>query len=387
MSESSKQATGIRPVTRNVFVAVCCFLVSGAFAAVVPAQSTNDQVKSAAPIDRDALLQGLRLTPRAFRAAAAKIQPCLVTIESFGGSSTVSGRIGGIRQRGEGNTTGVVISPDGLVVTSSFNFIDQPSAITVITSDGQRRVANVLGRDDSRRICLLRIEGASDLPVPEMVPVDDVRVGQWAVSVGVGYGDSSPAISMGIVSATGRAGGKAIQTDANISPANYGGPLLDIEGRMLGVCVPMSADGQELASGVEWYDSGIGFAIPLAGAGELIERMSKGIHIQRAFLGIQSENSNDTAGEGGIKITEVVAGSAASRAGLLKDDVLLRLNDTELPTVAELRNILATYYAGDTVTIVYRRGDEEKSMEVELGAPIQPNAEDTPSLFPGRRRK
>jgi serine protease Do len=335
----------------------------------------------------EAIRQGLRLTPRALRAAVARIEPSLVAIESFGGSSTSAGRIGGIRQRGEGNTTGLVVSADGLVVTSSFNFIDQPTTITVITSDGVRRVANVLGRDDSRRICLLRVEGISGLPVPDFVPVDQMHVGQWAVSVGVGYGDSSPAISMGILSAVNRMGGKAIQTDANISPANYGGPLIDIEGRLLGICVPMSAEGQDLASGVEWYDSGIGFAIPLAGAGTLIQRMSEGIHIQRAFLGIQSENSGEAGSQSGIRITEIIKGSAAELSGLQPDDILLQLDGAALPNVAELRNLLARYYAGDSVTIVFRRGEEENSIEVELGAPPRPEAEDTPSLFPGRRRK
>ncbi len=348
-----------------------------------PAQDTGEEV-SDSQVDAGTLRLGMSATPRAFRLAAEEVQPSLVAIESFGGSSTSAGRIGGIRRRGEGNTTGVIISADGLVATSSFNFVDQPAVITVLTSDGVRRVATVLGRDDTRRICLLRIEDVAGLTVPEMVPVDEVRVGQWAVSVGVGYGDARPAISMGIISAMNRAGGRAIQTDANISPANYGGPLIDIEGRLIGICVPMSGEGDELASGVEWYDSGIGFAIPLAGEEELIRRLSEGRHIQRAFLGIQSENADE--GQNGITVTEVVAGSAAESAGLKKDDVLIRLDEHELPNIARLREVLALLYAGDSVTVIYRRGDSEESTTVELGAPPRPESADTPSRFPGRRR-
>ncbi len=371
-------------VNRNVS-RICRLLVCVAVVAMVVSQASLVMAWQSAPgsTDDTAVLRGLQLTPRAFRLAVQKIDPCLVTIESFGGSSTNSGEIGGIRMRGEGNTTGVMVSPDGLAITSSFNFIDQPGAVTVLTRDGERRVANVLGRDDTRRICLLKIEGVENMPVPEMVPVDEVRVGQWAVSVGVGYGDSSPAISMGIISAKNRIGGRAIQTDANISPANYGGPLLDIEGRMIGLCVPMSADSQDLGSGVEWYDSGIGFAIPLADAGGLIQRMSQGTHIRRAFLGIQSENSDESDG---TRITQVVPNSAADQAELTVNDVLLKLDDQPLPNVAELRAVLAKYYAGDRVTIQFRRADEEKSVELELGAPPRPELEDTPSLFPGRRR-
>ncbi len=162
-----------------------------------------------------------------------------MTIESYGGVGARLGEIGGIRKQGEGNTTGVMITPDGYILTSTFNFIQQPPVISVIPSDGKRRFARLLGRDDTRKICLLKIDDVDNMPVPEMADIDEIKVGQWAISLGVGYGDISPALSMGIVSAKNRIGGRAIQTDANISPANYGGPLIDIDGRMLGICVPI----------------------------------------------------------------------------------------------------------------------------------------------------
>ena len=329
------------------------------------------------------LTTGLRLTPRAFRIAAKKIEPALVTIESFGGSSTAAGRIGGIRQQGEGNTTGLMISPDGYVVTSSYNFIEQPTTITVLTSDGVRRVAELKGRNDTRRICLLKIDGVENMPVPEFISPDEVRVGQWAVSVGVGYGDKNPAISMGIISAMKRMGGRAIQTDANISPANYGGPLLDIEGKVIGICVPMSADSRSLASGVEWYDSGIGFCIPISSNERLIEKMKEGQHIKRAFLGVQTEDIEE---RDGIRIVEVVAGTAAEEASLKKGDVITKLDDIDIPNLAELRATLAKYYAGDEIELVYERDDKEEKITLKLGEPVQQESEDTPSLLPGRRR-
>ena len=345
-------------------------------------QPTIGQPLSSTSEQDERLMEGVRLTPRAFRHAAKKIASALVTIESFGGSSTAAGKIGGIRQQGEGNTTGVVITPDGYVVTSSFNFIEQPSTITVLTSDGVRRVAELKGRDDTRRICLLKISGVSDLPVPDFVSPEDVRVGQWAISVGLGYGDSNPAISMGIISALNRVGGRAIQTDANISPANYGGPLLDIEGRVIGICVPMSANSQSLASGVEWYDSGIGFCVPIVGNEDLIEQMKKGRHIKRAFLGIETE---DIDGQG-IRITRVLPGTAASKADLKTGDVVFKLNHQAIANIAELRTALEKYYAGDKVEVSFRRGDKQHDTMVELGEPIRQDVEDTPALFPGRRR-
>ena len=179
-------------------------------------------------------VQAMELTAKAFLAAITKIRPQLVTIESFGGVSAVQGRIGGIRSQGEGNTTGLLISKEGHIVTSTFNFIQSPPVITVITGDGKRRVAKMLGKDEIRKLCVLKIEPYDEIELPEFAQTDSLKVGQWAISVGVGYGDVNPAMSSGIISAKNRIGGRAIQTDANISPANYGGPLLDISGTSLG---------------------------------------------------------------------------------------------------------------------------------------------------------
>ena len=313
---------------------------------------------------QEKIWQGTMLAQKAFRSAAKKIEPSLVTIESFGGVSAVAGRIGGIRQQGEGNTTGVIISSDGYVVTSLFNFIQQPPVITVVTRDGKRRVARLQGKDMTRKICLLKIDDASDLPVPEMLDTADIKVGQWVVTVGVGYGDANPAISSGIISATSRAGGKAIQTDANISPANYGGPLVDLDGRMLGICVPLNPASQDLAGGVEWYDSGIGFAIALHGKEKLIERLKNGETIEPAFLGVQTKNNDKGTG---VQIENVVDNSAAKKAGLEKGDVITAIADELVADVMSLRTILRRYEAGAEVEITYRRKEEESKIKITLG--------------------
>jgi len=200
----------------------------------------------------------MQATAKAFRIAEAKTEPLLVTIESYGGVGTKQGKIGGIRKQGEGNTTGVLIGSEGYIITSTFNFVTEPLIITVVTSDGVRRVARMMGRDDSRKICLLKIDDISDLPKfanPETAKLDELKVGQWALSMGVGYGDRSPAVSMGIISAKNRIGGRAVQTDANISPANYGGPLIDIQGRLIGICVPLNPQSSAVGAGVEWYET------------------------------------------------------------------------------------------------------------------------------------
>ena len=190
-----------------------------------------------------------------------------------------------------------------------------------------------------------------------MQPLQEVKVGQWAISLGVGYGDQTPAISMGIVSAKNRVGGRAIQTDANISPANYGGPLVDIQGRLIGICVPMNPQSQAVAAGVEWYDSGIGFAVPVDDFGQLIERLKGGQRILPAFIGIKTGPVND--GDG-MRIEVVTKDSAASEAGLIAGDVLLAINKEPINDMLRLRQVLNRFEAGQKITVSIRRTIADK---------------------------
>ena len=328
-------------------------------------------------------LQTMALTSKAFRQAAKRIQPSLVTIESFGGVSAVQGRIGGIRKQGEGNTTGLLISRDGHIVTSTFNFIQSPPVITVITADGKRRVAKMLGRDEIRKLCILKIDSFAGIELPEFANALSVRVGQWAISVGVGYGDVNPAISSGIISAKNRIGGRAIQTDANTSPANYGGPLLDIRGRVIGICVPLNPQQQSVGAGVEWYDSGIGFAIPLTGEDPFLERLKDGANIYPAFLGVRTQPNSE--GDG-LRVAEVVVDSPAAQAGLMHGDIILKINQLKVDDLQGLRRILYRFEAGADVELSYRREDgDSETVEITLGR-IPPPKDAPPQLEPPKIR-
>lgn len=316
--------------------------------------STLAQRSPSPPPEKTNTLEAMMLTAEAFRAATDKVEPALVTIESWGGVGATEGRIGGIRKQGEGNTSGLVIASDGYIVTSTFNFITRPPIIIVVTRDGKRHAAKILGLDDLRKICLLKItdlEETDSLHVPEFSSVETVEVGQWAVSMGVGYGDRSPAISMGIISAKNRIGGRAIQTDANISPANYGGPLIDIDGRVIGICVPLNPQSQAIGAGVEWYDSGIGFAIPMADADGLIERLKNAdTHIKPAFFGVRA--IANPSGEG-LWVEEVVPDSAAAEAGMERTDVLTKVDGQPVSDFMGLRRLLNRFESGQTATVEF----------------------------------
>lgn len=318
--------------------------------------------------------RGLALTPKAFRAAAAKVAPVVVTIDTVGGINIASGgeraqkEIGGIANPGEGPTTGVLISDDGYIITSTYNFITKPRIITVTLADGSQHVAELLGRDDMRKLTLLKIEDVKDLPTPTFVEPSKVRVGQWAVSVGVGYGGDEAAVSSGIVSALNRVGGMAIQTDANLSPANYGGPLVDIRGRVIGICVPLNPKAAGQGAGSEWYDSGIGFAVTLDGIEHLIDRMKKGEHLKRGLMGFIP--AKQPAKGGGVKIQKVIDKTPAKKAGLLDGDIIIAMNDQPIADANAMAHVLARYAAGDEIVVTYRRGDDEPqqlTMKLETG--------------------
>lgn len=339
------------------------------------AEESDKQSPAIAPAD---VLAGEMLAPKAFRAAVEQVMPSVVTIESFGGlTGTQKGAIGGIRRPGDGPTTGLIISSDGFVVTSTFNFIRQQPVITVVTSDGTRHVAEMLGRDETRKLCILKIRNAENLPTPEIAPRDKLRVGQWAISVGVGFGDTEPAISAGIISARNRISGRAEQTDANISPANYGGPLIDIQGRVIGICVPLSPQSQETGAGVEWYDSGIGFVVPLDGADKVLTAMKEGKTVLPAQLGVQIEAGGK---EGGVLVKKVQPDSAADKAGMKDGDRIVKFGDEEITDDAHLRRLVGGHVAGDEIVVVVKREGMDVKLDVTLEAAKTADAPDKPKL-------
>jgi serine protease Do len=282
----------------------------------------------------------------------------------------------GISRPGEGPTTGLVIASDAhdtLILTSTYNFLRDPPVITVTLADGSAHVAKLLGRDDTRKLCLLRIAPQADARPAVPVPLTELRVGQWALSLGVGYGGDTPAVSAGIVSATGRVFGRAVQTDANISPANYGGPLIDLHGRVIGLCVPLSPQDPSTAAGVEWYDSGIGFAIPLDGLAPVLERLSRGESLRQGILGIQAKSMPIAKAVG---VLSVAPDSGAARAGLQPGDLIRSVAGKDIASTEELKLALARSLAGETIDLVIEREGRRIELRVTLTPP--PNTPEGP---------
>jgi serine protease Do len=299
----------------------------------------------------------------ALRAAAETVANSVVQIRTIGGLDSVGGFL-----LPEGPTTGLVISADGYIVSSAFNFVQQPTSILVTLASGKQAPAELVATDHSRMLVLLKVSGVADLPVPELAPADEARPGQWAIAVGRAFRADRINVSVGIVSAVGRMFGKVMQTDAAISTANYGGPLVDIRGRVLGVIVPMAPQGTNEVAGVEWYDSGIGFAVPLTSIAEPLERMKRGDDQRSGILGIGMAPENQHSSP--AKLVAVRPASPAHQAGLRKDDRIVEVDGRPIRTQTDLRFALGPRYAGEKVRIVAKRGKERLERTITLAGEL-----------------
>jgi len=315
--------------------------------------TTNPLVLGAPP---DAQLEAAE--ELAFQQAAARVAPSIVKIETVGGLDRVSGQL-----VASGPTTGLIVDADGWIISSSFNFVAKPAQILVTTSNGKRLTANLVASDKSKMLSLLKVE-AHDLPVPESAPRESLRVGQWAIALGRTLEGESPSVSVGIISALQRIWGKAIQTDAKVSPVNYGGPLVDIEGRVQGILVPLSPQGQDSVAGVEWYDSGIGFAIPLTDVMRTLEQLKKGVDLLPGLVGVNFKSRDEFAGV--PELDRVRYESPAQKAGFKPGDIVEEFDGKPVNRIAQFRHILGTKYAGDKLRLTVKRGQEKYSSELTL---------------------
>lgn len=297
---------------------------------------------------------------RTMKEAVKKIAPSVVQITTLGGTDmVVTSPKGPTFRKALGPTTGVVVGADGWVVSSAFNFINNPTNILVgVPGRGEPFVAQKVATDRSRMLTLLKIDAAG-LPVPQMVSKKELAVGQWSIALGRTLDakrDHPPSMNVGIISALGRIWGKAIQTDAKISPINYGGPLIDIQGRVQGIVVPASPNSEEGTAGFEWYDSGIGFAIPMEDVLAALPRLKNGKDIQKGILGVRMKSPDRY---GAVpEVSEVIKDSAAARAGLKAGDIITEIEGERVVRMAQVLHLLGPKYEGDKISLKFKRGDK-----------------------------
>ena len=203
------------------------------------------------------------------------------------------------------------------------------------------------------------------------------------IAVGRSYQDEQADVSVGIVSALSRMHGRVLQTDANVSPANYGGPLIDLRGRVLGVLVPMSPSGGSELAGVEFYDSGIGFAVPLMHVYAVLDRWKTGEDLRPGRLGIGLVKGNEIVAPPVIAV--VAPDSPASDAGLGPGDRITAVDGETVETQGQFRGKLGPLYAGEELSLTYHRGEKQHEVSLTLVAEITPAVPDTAPETPSEQ--
>ncbi|MCG3130861.1 MAG: hypothetical protein FLDDKLPJ_01634 [Phycisphaerae bacterium] len=314
------------------------------------------------------------------QAAVQALAPGLVRIETVGGAQPREGvdeqdpeteaprpravpfrdTPGSSFRLADGPTTGVIWSADGLIVTSSFNFVRDPLVISVVLPDGRRVAADLVARDQVHKVALLKVD-ASGLHVPRWAPTAEVRVGQTALALGLGFGSRDPAVSAGVVSALGRMSGTCVQTDALLSPVNYGGPLADLQGRIIGLCVPMAQRPGELA-GIEMYDSGVGFALTAERVRAIVAGLETGRNVYRGWLGIQVDARRPDA----VILDRIADPSPMRDAGAQRGDRIIEVGGRKIRHYGHFVQALALAPAGMSVPLRIVRGEETLELTVTL---------------------
>ena len=273
-----------------------------------------------------------------------------------------------VPSRGVG--TGVILDVQGHILTNN-HVIDGAQRITVSLSNGDTFPAEVVGGDATTDTAVIRID-ADGLQPAKLGLSSDLQVGQDVIAIGHALGLSGgPTVSKGVVSALGRSIDvdphntivDLIQTDAAINPGNSGGALANAKGEVIGINTAIIQGSQ-----------GIGFAINIDGAKIVVAQLMERGYVDRGFLGITPFNLNpgqvDRLGvpvTEGIVVAHVLPGHAAEQAGLQEDDVVVQLGDKLIPNTGEMSKFLIAHPPGETVTIVFFRGEEERTTQLILG--------------------
>lgn len=259
--------------------------------------------------------------------------------------------------------SGLIVSADGYVVTSLVNVGQQTEGIRVRLADGRELPAVRLGDDLRRDIVLLKVE-ATGLPVPRSTPRSRLAVGQWVVALGRALPIDQPTASKGIISALDRMAGLAVQTDANVSQMNYGGPLVDLDGRVVAVIAALGRSGST-AQAEQFSDSGIGFAVPVEDILAELSALKTGEHIDVPFLGVEF---NMLRLGKGAEIRSVFAATGAMEAGLKDGDIILSINDTEIDSPFQLLHQVGAHKVGESLTLKVDRGGKTLTLKATLKA-------------------
>ena len=285
---------------------------------------------------------------------------------------------GGDRQ---GSGSGVIIRPDGYIVTNN-HVVSGATTIEVTLNNNKTYEATVIGADPVTDVALIKID-ATDLPVLQFADSDKLRLGEWVLAIGSPLGEElRSTITAGIVSAKGRSMPNTdgqfkiesfIQTDAAVNPGNSGGALVNKKGELVGI-------NTAIVSQTGSY-TGYSFAVPV----NIVKRVADDLmdfgSVKRALLGItmgtvdkKFADEMKLSSVSGVYINEVLKGSAAEKAGLKKNDVIVAIDGQKVTDASSVQAKVNNYHPGDKATITYIRDGKQQEAQVVFQAVIQGEA-------------
>ena len=268
----------------------------------------------------------------------------------------------------EGSGSGVIITPDGYIVTNS-HVIEDAGSVEISLADGTMCGADVIGQDTATDIALLRISGSA-LPMAYLGDSDKLKVGQMAIAVGNPLGFQST-VTAGVISAlgrslrsrTGRLIENVIQTDAALNPGNSGGPLVDSRGYVIGI-----------NTAIIQYAQGICFAIPVNTMRWVVTQLIREGKVVRGFIGISGQTVPlpvrvvrffQLGHNSGVQVVDAVPGSPAHRAGLKEGDIIISFGGEPATSVDDIHRRLSRDAIGKRLEVVILR-DWTKRMEMSI---------------------
>jgi serine protease Do len=341
---------------------------------------------------------------RAFEAASAKVSPSVVpifaeqTVEvstSFGmpddalrqffGDDFFKHFFGQIPQQEQKQTlrslgSGVIISADGLILTNN-HVVAKADKISVVIGHNKKHSGKVVGTDPLSDIAVIRVE-AKNLPAAILGNSDEVEVGEWVIAVGNPF-ELMHTVTAGIISAKGRSSvGLAdyedfFQTDASINPGNSGGALADLNGHVIGINTAIASP-----SG---GNIGIGFAIPINMARQVMEQLISKGRVIRGYLGVTPQNIDEDLAKAlklpqteGVLIGDVDPNGPGYRAGIKRGDVIIEFNGEKVEDETQLRNLAAQTAPGTAVKIVLLRNGQRMEVTATMAERPQERQKQAP---------
>jgi Do/DeqQ family serine protease len=385
-----------KKIAKKLFLGVSLFaLLFGLFFCI-----NNERANSLPKNDKDKLTTAKSLG-RAFVEVAKKVQPAVVNIttektitikpgdrfgEDFFKGSPFEDFFRGFgfqprekgkeyRQKQRGGGSGVIVDKEGYVLTNN-HVVEGADKVKVRLNDGREFTATVKGKDQRTDLAVLYIK-AKDLPVATLGDSDKLEVGEWAIAIGSPFG-LEHTVTVGVISAKGRSGlgtgtyEDFIQTDASINPGNSGGPLINIDGEVVGINAMIIQPG-----------TGIGFAIPINMAKQILNDLIKQGKVVRPWLGISAQDLTPEMAEQfqvkekeGVLVGQVYPDTGAEKAGLASGDIIKSVDDKAIKNVNELVKEIQKKKVGQKVRLnIIRNG---KGMTIELITTSMPDKPGVP---------